>query len=242
MTAPTVGDYLYPVDAILDQLDTHVHRNEGCVWGVERLVDDETGELTDFFHTVRVAKADLAFSALPARRVGRVDPPSASTIDGILRLAGKILTAKGRHVEKRVAVVVHVLEGVARNMPDLDVPSIFQPIEGADPHPEEDYGWQLREARVDDQAGRAADAAGGTIMGAAGRIMLAKLDAIAALDPGLIAEVRRQAREANLPYLDADCDLTLQQAVAYDEILRRWHRTAQREQARAEMVAGEAAT
>lgn len=217
---PTEGCYLLPEDAITDQLDVHVHRLEGVAFGCEQLLDRETGEVTDFWHTVRVAQGHLAFSLLAAGRVGTVLPASPSTIDGVLKLAGKELTAKGRHVERRVAVVVHVLVGVARNLPDIDVPSIFDPLPGAAEHPEDDAGWDLQGKLY----GLAKLINGSTLRQTQGQMMLRRLDTVDAADHALGNEVRRAARARDLPQLVDGVELTLAQTVAYDEVLRRWER------------------
>lgn len=250
---PTVGCYLVPEDAITDQVDQHVHKLEGCAYGVEQLVDRETGELTDFWHVVRVHQGFLAFSLLPATRVGEVLPASPATIDGILKIAGKTVMAKGRHVEKRVAVVIHVLVGVAANMPAVDVRSIFEPLDGAAEHPEDDEGWvlggmkvvvdhdetftspskpltivelePLEKARLGTQDLHL-NADIGLVKHQWGVMMLRRLDTVDAADHQIGNEVRRAAQARSLPALVDGVELSLAETVAYDEVLRRWERHA----------------
>lgn len=217
---PTHGCYIKPEDAIEDQLDAHVHRDEGVCWiGPAEKLDEATGEIYDLFGTVRVHHGFLKFGAIKAAEVGTVLPPSGPTLDGIIKLAGKEIMRAGRLVHERYPGVIHVLYGVVRNMPQAEAPSIFDPLPGHD-NPEEDSGWVLGgTAHLDAEPGS-------NVKAASGRMMLGKLDTIRALDPLLVAEVHRAGRAAGLPHLADGVELTLSQTVAYDEILRRWERTA----------------
>lgn len=229
---PTIGHWLEPEDAVDPNLnlDAVTHKNSGVCWGEEQMLDQDTGELVDYFHVVRAHAGYLAFHGLVGGRVGTVHPPSPATIDGIIKLAGRHLTEKGRHAEKRVARVVDVLLGVVRNMPQAEAPSIFDPLPGHD-NPEEDAGWVIGGHRFESNDTLASPqhpmwAIDDSVPKASGRMMLGKLDTIRALDPLLVNEVRRAARDAALPMLADGVELTLSQTVAYDTILRRWERTA----------------
>lgn len=215
---PTIGCWLEPEDAVDPNfnMDAVTHKLSGCCWAEEQLVDHDTGELVDYFHLVRVHQGFLAFHDIHAGRIGTVSPPQPGTIDGIIRVAGKHLTGKGRHCERRVVEAVRALRQVAQNMPDADVPSLFEPLPDADLHAEEDAGWQLLPMPADP------DGAGLTV--AQGVMMRRRLAALDAADHTAGNEVRRAARVRGLPALVDGVELNLTETVAYDEILRRWER------------------
>lgn len=207
MNEIVVGCYVIPDDAS-PEVD-NVHALEGTVWAVEQQLDQETGELVDHLHVVRVWQGHLEFRMLPMSRAGTVSPASPATLDGLLKMAGKTLLADGRKTEQRVFGVVHSLAGVVRHMPKVDVPSVFD--HGMTVPEGEEAGWQRHTTQTPKPVGSMAAS------------MLAKLLArFEQLDHTACNEVRREARAQGLAYLETDSPLSLRDVASYDVLITRW--------------------
>lgn len=215
-----IGCYVLPADAS-DEPD-NVHALEGTVWAIERRLDEETGELVDHLHVVRVwpdsdGGVGLKFTMLQAGRVGTISPATGPTLDGLIKIAGKKLTKHGRKTELRVFGMVHALAGAAQTIPAADVPSIFD--HGIDLPDGEEAGWELR-PKQPHQPGQL----GASMVGK----LAARFEALGRTEQN---EIRRDARTKGLVHLEADAELTLADVASYDVLLTRWERHNERSKA-----------
>lgn len=214
-----VGCYVRPVDVSEDP--DNVHALEGTVWALERRVDEDTGEIVDHLHTVRVWQGHLEWRMWHADRVGSVTPPNMSTVDGLVRMAGKHLLDKGRRCESRYFGLLHALGGVVANFPRSEAPSIFD--HNIELPEGEEAGWERKPAPAHESGVMSASMVGK---------LLDRLARLAAADALVTNEVRRQARDQHLVYLEVGAVMPLADIVNYQTILERWERQlARREQA-----------
>lgn len=215
----TVGCYVRPDDASDDA--SAIHSLEGTCWAIERLPNEETGELVDHLHVVHVQAGQLRWSMLPATRIGSVDPPHLADLDSLLKLSGKQLQKTGRRTETRVLSLVHAVAGVlAQPQHQPDMPSVFRddPDEPVTPRPV--CGSCGRPTRDDICPVHGAATPNDPVAA-----LVARFQRLGGTEQN---EVRRTARAQQLTYLEDGAALTLADQVAYDTALARWERHGQR--------------
>lgn len=218
VSAIEVGAYVIPDDAIDDAGVVHSH--EGTVWNIQaNLLDENTGELHDRLHTVKVSRGDLHFSSMRSDRVGSSSITDHATCDGLLKVAGRIVAKHGRKSDPRAWAVVHTIGGYVLNMPKAAAPTIFPSADEQrvweEEHPDEAAGFRLKPQYVEHRQKMGERMVAG---------LCARLSALNAVDSLAVGELRRIARQEKLGYLEPGAELSLADIAAYDGHITRWEK------------------
>lgn len=223
---PDLGWYVKPAGRAAEEGDlSNIDAREGTVYAAGEVTVHDTGERFTLLSVVHVHHGALRFGALPADEVGSAEPPAPATLDSLIKMCGRQLLKSGRHSDVRYFTVVHVAAAALaqpRTLPDM--PSVFGDDEVTSPRPVcEQCGRPLLEGRCPKhdvqphQAGITADVDVQVAM------LLARLDALGHTEHN---ELRRDARQRGLTYLEAGAQLSLGDLAAYGALLARWERQA----------------